>query len=77
MPRGSNTRRVIYTIEQKNLNKAKHSHMVMFWGLQSNFSSIIHAQLYLLAHDPKKSNIDKAKTSKTPWDLYDHAWNLN
>ena len=73
MPRGSNTKRVIHTIEQKISNKAKHSHKVMFLGLQSYFSSIIHAQLYLLAHVPQKSNIDKAKTSRTPWDLYDHA----
>ena len=71
MPRASNTRRVIHTIEQKNSNKATHPHRVMFLGLQSYFSSIIHAQLYLLAHVPQKSNTDKAKTSRTPWDFYD------
>ena len=74
MPRGSNTRRVIHTIEQKISNKAKHSHRVMSLGLQSYFSSIIHAQLYLQGHVSYKiKNIDKAKTSRTPWDLYDHV----
>ena len=73
MPRGSNIRRVIHTIEQKISNKAKHSHKGHVLRTQSYFSSIIHAQLYLLAHVPQKSNKDKTKTSRTPWDFYEHA----
>ena len=55
-------------------NKANILTRVMFIGFQSYFSSIIHAQLYLQGHASYKiKNIDKAKTSRTPWDLYDHA----